>query len=349
MSIPGIPNNFTVQQGNRQVLVTWSASPGATTYNINRSLDGVNFSTLASTLVPQYTDAAVVIGTQYYYQVSAQNISGSSPFTTILSTVPTPTGEMSLGEIRLKAQQRSDMVNSNFVSATEWNSYINQSMFELYDLLITTYEDYFLAPPAYFTTNLGNTQQFYPLPDGLTPFTDINGNTLIAAPFYKLRGVDLAINTANNASVTVQKFNFIDRNNYVYPNTASTIYGVFNLQYRVMGNQIEFIPAPANNQKITIWYIPRLNQLLADTDITTIGYSGWLEYVIVRSAILALLKQESPMADSLASQLLDLRHRIEASAQSRDTGQPDTISNVRQNGYWGGGSPFGYSGANGGF
>ena len=349
MAIAGIPNNFQVQQANFQVLVSWNLMPGATSYQVQRSIDGVNYTNLAAPAGNSYLDIAVTVGTQYFYQVASINVSGTSGYTIPQSIVPTPTSEMSLGEIRLKAKQRADMVNSGFITDPEWNSYINQSMYELYDLLVTTYDDYFLAPSASFVTNLGNAQNFYPIPDGIAQFTDQNNNAFIPPPLYKIRGVDLAINTSNNANVTVQKFNFLDRNNYVYPNTASTIYGVFNLQYRLMGNQIEFIPAPANNQKITIWYIPRLKELLADTDITTIGNSGWLEYVIIRSAILALTKQESPMADTLSAALLDLRKRIEGAADNRDAGLPDTITNVRQNGYWGGGSPFGYSGANGGY
>lgn len=349
MAIPAIPSNFTVQQANFQVLLTWNLSPGALSYSVQRSLDGVTFTTLATPATNSYLDIAVTVGTQYFYQVASVNVSGTSGYTSNQSVVPTPTSEMSLGEIRTKSKQRSDLVNSQFVTDAEWNGYINQSMYELYDLLVTTYDDYFLAPQASFVTNLGSAQQFYPIPDGILTFLDLNNNSFVAPPLYKLRGIDLAINTANNANVTVQKFNFLDRNNYVYPNTASTIYGVFNLQYRLMGQQIEFIPAPANNQKITIWYIPRLKELLADTDITTIGFSGWLEYVIIRSAILALTKQEDPMAETLSGQLLDLRKRIEGAADNRDAGLPDTITNVRQNGYWGGGAPFGYSGANGGY
>jgi len=346
MSIPGIPNNVQIQQANRQVLLTWSGSPGATGYIVNRSVDGVNFTVVATPAANSYLDKTVVVGTQYYYQVASSNTSGQSPFSTILSAVPTPTSEMSLGELRLKAKQRADLVNSQFITDPEWNSYINQSMFELYDILVETYDDYYLAPASRFVTISGQTN--YPLPDGNLTFTAQDGTTFTPPPFYKLLGVDLAINNANNASVTVNKFNFIDRNDYIYPNTASTIYGVFNLKYRVMGNNLQFIPTPSSNQQVTIWFIPRLIQLLQDTDITTIGISGWLEYVIIRAAILALTKEESD-STSLQGQLLDVRKRIEAAAQNRDAGQPDTISSIRNNGYFGDGTNFGTSGSNGGY
>jgi hypothetical protein len=283
--------------------------------------------------------------------VTAFTTGGTSSFTTAQGIIPTPTAEMSLAQIRLAAQQRADRVNSQFVTTSEWNSYINQAMFELYDLLITVYEDYYLGTPVQFTAD-GVTFN-YALPDGNTVYTNgITPNTTFTAPaFYKLMGVDLALNNATNAYVTVNKFNFIDRNRFVYPNTASTIYGVFNLQYRVMGSNVQFIPTPAAGQQIRLWYIPRLNQLLNDTDITTTGISGWIEYVIVRAAIYALSKEESDVT-GLEQQLLFLKTRIEESAANRDAGQPDTISDTRsgRGGSWGnGGMGGGFNGASGGW
>ena len=299
MAIPGIPQNFYVQTANQQNLVSWALTAGATSYVIQRSLDNITYATVATVsgtpLATSYLDSAVTIGVQYWYQVAASNTNGQSGYTTSMSAVPTISGEMSLGAIRLAAQQRADRVNSNFVTLPEWNSYINQAMFELYDLLVTTYEEYFVATPIQFISD-GNTF-LYQLPNGINSYYNGLNTSLsqfVAPPFYKLIGVDLALNNANNAYVTVNKFNFVDRNRFVYPNTASTIYGVFNLQYRLLGNsQIEFIPTPSAGQGIRLWYIPRLVQLLQDTDVTTQGISGWLEYVIVKAAYYALTKEES--------------------------------------------------------
>jgi hypothetical protein len=75
------------------------------------------------------------------------------PYSTPLGVVPATTGEMSLGALRLASQQRADRVNSQFVTTQEWNFFINQAMFELYDLLVTCYDDYFLAPGAQFISD----------------------------------------------------------------------------------------------------------------------------------------------------------------------------------------------------
>lgn len=331
MAIPSTPSGFMVQQGNGQALVSWNISAGATSYQVQRSTDGVTYSNLAVPVVTQYIDSAVTVGTQYWYQVAAVNGSGSSVYTVPQNVVPVNSGEMTLGQLRLLSQQKADRVNSNFVTTPEWNVYINQSYFELYDMLTTLYEDYYIAPALMLTTD--GVTQLYPLPNG----TNYNG----AIPFYKLMGIDCGLDNSGNAWVTLKKFNFISRNRYVYPNISSTFLGVFNLQYRLLGNNIELIPTPSANQILRVWYIPRMTQLLQDTDIVD-GVSGWTEYIAVDAAIKALQKEESPV-DVLMAEKQMLIDRIQSSAMNRDAGQPDTISNTRSWGErWGGyGSPGG--------
>lgn len=337
---PGTPTNFVVQTANRKNLVSWDQTTGATSYVLQRSLDNITFATIVtltgSPLANSYTDESVTVGTQYYYKVLAANSDGDSPYTSSLGAIPAPTGEKSLAQLRLESQQRADRVNSQFVGTAEWTTFINKAMFELYDLLTTVYEDYFLADPIQFTSD--GTTFIYDLPDGSNEFTNaITQATFTPKPFYKLMGVDLALQNSPNGYVTVNKFNFIDRNRFVYPNTASTIYGVFNLQYRVMGDKIQFIPTPSANQGLRLWYIPRLTELLSDTDTTDIGISGWLEYVVVRAAKYALDKEESDTT-KLDEELIFMKQRIEESASNRDAGQPDKISATRTSiPGWGGG------------
>jgi hypothetical protein len=348
VAIPGIPNNYILQTGNRTNFLSWDLMPGATSYSVQVSTDGINYTLLASPTTNNYLDAAVSVGVKYYYQVASTNVSGTSPYTSPLSIIPAPTAEMSLGQMRELAKQRADMVNSQFVTDKEWNNFINLAMFELYDLIVTVYEDYFMATPVIFTAQPN--QYLYPLPDGALSF--INGVTnaigYIAPAYYKLKGVDLGLNTTNNAWVTINKFNFADRNKFVYPNTASTIYGVFNLQYRVIGNNIEFVPTPSAGQIIRLWYTPRLSTLLQDTDVSTIGYSGWLEYVILRAAKYALDKEESD-SSAITQEIIFIKTRIEESASNRDDAMPDKVSDVRSNGGWSGSGGFGWGGGIGGF
>lgn len=410
-AIPYQPQGLTAEQADGNILLNWQASLTATSYQLQRGTDNVNFSNLITVgQVTQYQDSLPGIGYQYYYQVAAINSDGTSPYSQVASAIAAPPSEMSLYELRLRAQQTADRVGSEFVTTTEWNAFLRLSMYELYDLLIGSYEDYYATKLVYILTN--GSQQYYPLPDGVTnypggrysssqafTFTVSSANASInsvyqngdylftvsatitaattlvaigtgtpspygiltkiagtgdnqitfssyslslsgepAQAFYKAAGMDLAVNTStvNPAWVTLKKFNFIDRNKYVYPNSTSTIYGVYNQAYRIMGQQLDFIPVPAGNQTIRMWYAPRLPALLKDSDLTTLGFSGWLRYPIVRAAKYALDKEEGSDTSKLDTEIVFLKTRIEQMAQNRDTGTADTISETRRDGIYGG-------------
>lgn len=252
---------------------------------------------------------------------------------------------VTLGGLMTDVRDRADMLpqsytpattNSNlFVSDQQLIKYINRSMLELYDLLITVYEDYYVAPRLVFNTD-GTTQQ-YALP---------NGTNYSAAPaLYKLFGVDLGLDNSNNALVTLKKFNFIDRNSYVFPQLNSTFLGVFNLRFRLVGGTLMFIPTPSANQNVGLWYFPQLPELaaVADTLDTNMSMSGWDEYIIIDAAMKCAKKEESfDLVQSLAADKAAMKQRIEESATNRDAGQPDTISDTRSratgwDGPWGSG------------
>ena len=360
MAVPAAPASLTAEQSDGQILLTWTESSGATTYQIQRSTDGVNFTNLVTTagIQYQYIDAQVppatltpALGTMYWYQVAGVNGSGTGAYSPIANMIPALPSEMSLFELRIRSRQKADRLGSNFVTDSELNTFIRLAAYELYDILMTSYEDWFAT--NYFSIQTDGSTANYPVPNGVTNYLGnaSNGTSGVPAPaFYKLAGMDLNVNTSvlTPSRVTLLRFNFIERNRYVYPNSTSTIYGVYNMRYRLMGNQINIIPTPAGNQTLIGWYSPRLPRLLADTDTTTIGVSGWLEYVIVRAAIYMLAKEEGTDVSTLKEELLFLKTRIEQASQNRDAGIPDTISATRQdpcyggNGFGGGGSQAGW-------
>lgn len=324
MAIPSQPSNVTVQQANSQVYLMWDLVAGSTSYSINRSTDGVTYSVVGTPSVNNFLDTTVVVNTLYYYQVASTNGSGTSGYTSAQQIIPTLNAKMSLAQMRLSSLQRADRVGTDFVTVPEVNSYISQSLFELYDLLITLYEDYYVQTPYVFLTD-GSSQQ-YTLP----------------ADFYKLLGVDCGLGASANAWTTIKKFDFIARNRYIYPNITSTFLGVFNMQYRLVGNTLMFIPTPSGGQQIRVWYIPKITQPLQDTDVID-GISGWTEYIITDVAIKILQKEESDV-QVFEVQKQQLLKRIEDSAMNRDAGQPDTISDTRN---WGRGQSAGGPGSDG--
>src|SRR5271165_226110 len=328
-ALTSIPQNLVITTGNGQIYLTWDQVIGATGYTIQRSLTGLigSFVTVAGAdAVPNYLDATVTPGIQYWYQVASNNPSGTSNFATLgtnglpLSIVPCLPGQINLGYLRYMSKLKADKLYSNFLTDDEWNFNINQSSTRLYDLLITKFGDkYFLAPPLQFSTN-GTSN--YPLPDG--------SNYNAAPALYKLAGVDVGINASNNEWFTIPKFNWIDRNRYSTLQLAGTVQSIYGLAYCDFGNTLFFIPLPTNAQQIQLWYIPVVQQMLRDTDMMPFSISGWSELVIVDAAIKALIKEESyDQATILIQERKGLIDRVEETAANRDVGQPNTVSNTR--------------------
>ena len=156
--------NVVVQQGNGQVYLSWDYQAGATTYTVQRATDLNAWATLASPTVPEYLDTTAVTGTPYYYRVAGVNSDGTGLYNSPELIVPVQSGSMSLGQLRLLSQQKADRVGSQFVTKQEWSVYINQSYFELYDLLVQKYgDDYYVDQYSFTLTNSNS----YPLPDGI--------------------------------------------------------------------------------------------------------------------------------------------------------------------------------------
>ncbi len=345
VSIAAIPYLPVLQTGNGQNLLTWTIVSGATSYGVQRSTDGVSWTTVGTPAGNSYTDVAVSIGTNYFYQVASITSGGTSAYAPSFppSITPCLPGQINLGYLRYMAQLKADKLHSEYLTKDEWNFNINQSATELYDILITKFGDqYFLASPVQFNTNGTAT---YPLPDGAL-YTK-------APALYKLAGVDVGINASNNQWFTLPRFNWIDRNRYATLQLSGTVNSIWGLAYCPFGNTLYFIPSPQSAQVIQLWYVPMLAQMLVDTDMMPFSISGWSEYVIVDAAMKAMQKEESTEKwSSLMQSKTALLERIETTAANRDVGQSNTVSNTRarcgdQNfGSFGG---FGTSGFGGGF
>lgn len=216
--------------------------------------------------------------------------------------------QMTLAEIRLAARQRADMVASQFVTDAEFDGYINSSLAELYDLMVSKYgDDYFVSTADITTTP---SAERYDLP----------------ADFLKLLGVDLRLSGGDDGYISLRPFTFAERNRYATAN-AQTWIGVTNLRYRLSANKLWITPTPQNGQQLRLWYVPRVVPLVNDSDVSD-GYSGWLEYVVVDAAIKAMQKEESDVSVLLAQKGALIR-RIESAAENRDAGNPATVADVQ--------------------
>ena len=190
---------------------------------------------------------------------------------------------VTLAQLRTSCQQRTDLVNSNFISTTEWNGYIANSYQELYGLITQRFgNDYFTqSPSGGYTFTTDGINQFFALP----------------ADFFKLLGVDVQV-SAPGQWVTLKPFAFAERN-----------------RLTVTNSQI-----PMAGQLLRVFYVPRAIVLTNDSDSVD-GVNGWEDYIVVDACIKALAKEESDVSVFMA-QKQELMRRIEGEAENRDAGMP---------------------------
>ena len=211
---------------------------------------------------------------------------------------------VTLADLRTRCRERSDMENSQFISPTELLSYINASYAELYDIMVSKFEDYYVTSSTFTIASGANTEA-------------------LPTDFYKLRGVDYKID--NNNYVAARKFNFSKRNAL----NNSTIYagtGSREIQYRILGNNLHLEPASNAPGDYKIWYTPIYTPLASESD-TVDGINGFEEYIVIDVAIKMLAKEESSTTH-LEREKVAMLERIEIMAQNRDYDQPEQIADM---------------------
>lgn len=217
-----------------------------------------------------------------------------------------------LSSVRDQTRARADMQSTSsqsFIPDAELNKYINQSLTELYDMLVSSGGQEYYESSSTFTTAL-NTDT-YSLP----------------SDFYRLLGVDVLINgTVPGQAVTLQPYMFNERNSY--NNLYGGIYGTYYcMKYRISGGlNIRFIPVPFPNLTVKIWYIPVCATLVADGD-TFDGVDGFEELVVVDAAIKCLQKEESDVSVLMARKA-ELVARISAMSPYRDASAAERVRDV---------------------
>jgi hypothetical protein len=93
-ALPSDPTNLTGVARTGQVALSWTASTGATAYNVYRGtvFDGEATTPIATVTSPSYTDTGVTNGTLYFYEVAAINSVGISGDTNQITMMPMATG-----------------------------------------------------------------------------------------------------------------------------------------------------------------------------------------------------------------------------------------------------------------
>ncbi|HEV2434385.1 MAG TPA: NPCBM/NEW2 domain-containing protein [Verrucomicrobiae bacterium] len=90
-SPPPVPTEVTTASINSQIVVSWNASPGATTYTVARFTANTPPLILAAGLTAtNFTDTTVAGGTTYYYQVAAANACNQSDYAAFVPAIVSP-------------------------------------------------------------------------------------------------------------------------------------------------------------------------------------------------------------------------------------------------------------------
>ena len=89
LTIPQAPTGLAATPGNMQVSLNWSASSGASGYNIKRStINGGPYTTVGTSGTTAFINTGLNNGTTYYFVVSATNSAGESANSSQVSGTP---------------------------------------------------------------------------------------------------------------------------------------------------------------------------------------------------------------------------------------------------------------------
>lgn len=245
-----------------------------------------------------------------------------------------PGGSRSLASLRTMIRQECDIENDPNIQDSELNTWINQSRYRLYDILIQHFGDDYYTAQAQITTDGVNTS--FSLPEG----TLYSG----APVFYKGQLVEAiaGYGATSAAPITLAQYNLREKNQYQRPFSSVASPRTFP-RYRIMGSNpgnIVFNFLPVGGLVINLWYAPKLAPLLNDADVAD-DFSGYLEMVIVDCCLKALGKQERD-ASLFAARKNELIAQIDSASTNRNLAEPNTVVTT-EDGY----GPFG--GMGGGF
>ena len=87
--LPSVPTGLVATATAGVVSLTWAPAPGASAYNLKRSItSGSAYTIIATTSGTSYADTTVANGSTYYYTVSGTNVAGQSANSAQVSATP---------------------------------------------------------------------------------------------------------------------------------------------------------------------------------------------------------------------------------------------------------------------
>jgi len=124
VAIPPVPSSLQAAAGDAQVSLTWSASTGATSYNVKRATtSGGPYATVGSPTTTSFTNTGLVDGTKYFYVVAAVNTAGESANSAEVNATPAAPVTPPAAPAGLTAIPGNAQVNLSWMASAGATSY----------------------------------------------------------------------------------------------------------------------------------------------------------------------------------------------------------------------------------
>jgi len=207
-----------------------------------------------------------------------------------------------LSDVRLRAD------NSALDDATI-TEFINQSITDLYDMLVLAFGDTYFEVETTRTTS--PSLATVALPDD----------------FYKLTGLFW---TNGTRKFPIRQVPQLEAEAFV-PGAGWSDYS--EVKYRLQIGNLKFYPTPLGIHAVTIKYVPSAVRLVNDSD-TFDGYNGWEEWPVIDAAMKCLEREGN---DGDAALLQPRKDRMEmriAAMSDRNEAEPMRIQDIHQAFVW---------------
>lgn len=223
-----------------------------------------------------------------------------------------------LQDIITLVRQRSAMENDFAVTDVELTTYINNSLGELDDLLVSTYEDYNWN--SFITT---------------VPSDGVSNVITLPSNFYKLRGVDYQ-NQGGGGPPWYTLYQYMNNERNRYNTSLANItapYGRMRLSFRLQGNTIVIQPQDQAGGTYQVFFTPKFIPLVNTTDLVAVymDAQAWIEYAVVDCCV-KIYNKLSLDPSSFMMEKEGLRKRILAVAKNRTSAGPKRVVNTRFDG-----------------
>jgi hypothetical protein len=164
---------------------------------------------------------------------------------------------VNLAQIRDLARKKADEEATGFVDNDEANSYVNEGVQFIYGKIVQRFELFFCVPGTSLNGGLitiVNNQQAYDLPSTLLKLVRVERRNLNDSNDNNWRKL-MRLNIGN------------DQINDFFPIREGRDQG---FGYFISGNKIYLRPVPSAGFDLRMWFIPKAEELVNDTDETTI-------------------------------------------------------------------------------